>query len=369
MTIICANSAASDARTNARDLLSQIASIKPTFVLFFVSSNLDPEAFASELANSLGEIPSIGCTTAGEVSSGKMSKGTAVLMAFDSTSIRAAHVACVSDCTQRENVRAAVDELEDSVGAPVSRLNPAPYVGLVLHDGMTATEELVMSVLSEATNVPFVGGTAGDDLKFTGTNTFINFKMKEKTTVLSLLEPLREYRVLKTQSFRLLDKLLVATDVEEEIRAVHSFNGKPAFQEYAAQLGVSTEEALSNFLDHPVGLTLPDGEPFVRSPARVEGDTMIFYCRIKQGMKLSLLESEDIVAQTKTDLAKNLKAMKTCSAVLNFHCILRTLQLENAGLTEAYGNVFMDVPTVGFSTYSESYIGPMTQTSTMILFG
>lgn len=369
MTVICATSEAKDPKANARELISAVSTITPTFLLFFVSSHLDAKVFASELAKEFGNVPSIGCTTAGELSSGKMSTGTSVAMAFDSKSMRAAHVTGVEDCSSREAVRQAVDRLEDAVGAPVSTLNPAPYAGLVLHDGMTAKEEMVMSVLSEATNVPFVGGTAGDDLNFSCTHTFINYEVKTKTAALALLEPTREYRVLKTQSFSPLNKWLVATEVDEETRTVKTFNGNPAFEEYAAQLGVTKEEALANFLDKPVGLILPDGEPFVRSPARVEGDAMVFYCQIKKGMKLSILETGDIIEQTQVDLDNALKEMKSYSAVLNFHCILRTLQLENAGLSEAYGNVFSNVPTVGFSTYGESYIGHITQTSTMILFG
>jgi hypothetical protein len=53
--------------------------------------------------------------------------------------------------------------------------------------------------------------------------------------------------------------------------------------------------------------------------------------------------------------------------LINFHCILRTLELKAKGQTAAYGALFTKLPTIGFSTYGESYVGNINQTSTMLL--
>ena len=60
--------------------------------------------------------------------------------------------------------------------------------------------------------------------------------------------------------------------------------------------------------------------------------------------------------------------MDHVSGMLNFHCILRTLELKSKHQTEAYGRLFSDIPTIGFSTYGEAYLGHINQTSTMLLF-
>jgi hypothetical protein len=117
---------------------------------------------------------------------------------------------------------------------------------------------------------------------------------------------------------------------------------------------------------HPVGLMV-DNEPYVRSPQRLNGKSMVFYCNIPQGMEVSLLESGDIVEDTRKDLAAKQKTLGTVAGVINFHCILRTLALETDKKTEAYGKVFAGVPTVGFSTYGEEYLGHINQTSTMLV--
>ncbi|MEO0334670.1 MAG: FIST C-terminal domain-containing protein, partial [Bacteroidota bacterium] len=54
-------------------------------------------------------------------------------------------------------------------------------------------------------------------------------------------------------------------------------------------------------------------------------------------------------------------------AIINFNCILRTLDLKQQGRTQEYADLFTDTPTVGFSTYGESYIGHINQTATMLL--
>jgi hypothetical protein len=51
--------------------------------------------------------------------------------------------------------------------------------------------------------------------------------------------------------------------------------------------------------------------------------------------------------------------------IVSFHCILRTLQLRDECRVEAYGELFAGTPMVGFSTYGESSIGHINQTSTM----
>jgi hypothetical protein len=94
---------------------------------------------------------------------------------------------------------------------------------------------------------------------------------------------------------------------------------------------------------------------------------MFFYCAIKEGMELSLLQSTDIV----TDTARALEDAETefgqPSAIINFNCILRTLEMREKGVTEQYGNLFNRVQTVGFSTYGEQFIGHLNQTATMLV--
>jgi hypothetical protein len=147
------------------------------------------------------------------------------------------------------------------------------------------------------------------------------------------------------------------------MRRVLEFNGEPAAAAYAKAVGTSVEEASARFMTNPVGL-LAGSEVFVRSPQRIEGGSVYFYCAITEGAELALLESTDIVADTE----KVLSTVPDASAILDFDCILRTLELRQKGLCDRYGSLFAKTPTLGFSTYGEEYIGHINQTSTMLVF-
>ena len=85
-------------------------------------------------------------------------------------------------------------------------------------------------------------------------------------------------------------------------------------------------------------------------------------------MSLKVLANTDIVEDTRAAVKAKAQELGSISGIVNFHCILRTLELESKGLTEDYGKIFAEIPTVGFSTYGEEYIGHVNQTSTMLVF-
>jgi len=101
-------------------------------------------------------------------------------------------------------------------------------------------------------------------------------------------------------------------------------------------------------------------EPFVRSPQRIDGNKVHFYCSVHEGVELTLLKGMDIVADT----GKALSESQYRSLVV-FNCILRTLDLKKQGKTDAFGKLFTK-PTIGFSTYGEAYIGHINQTATIL---
>ena len=124
------------------------------------------------------------------------------------------------------------------------------------------------------------------------------------------------FGVLKTQSFRVLDRKLVATKVHPELREVVEFDGMPALEAYARALGVSIAEAAGRFSTHPLELLVGE-EPCVRSPQQANGNTVRFYCAIDEGMELSLLESTDIVSDTERDLGAKTRDLGGAAAVVN----------------------------------------------------
>jgi hypothetical protein len=346
------------------DIREQLAGCEPTLVLFFASPVYQPERIAAAMAEGFPGAVTFGCSTAGEIVTGRMLTHSLVAMAFGKDAIRSARVEVIQDLD-----RPAYDafaSFERHFGCPMDEMDPSRYVGLLLIDGLSRKEELIMDRIGDLTNVNFIGGSAGDDLRFAATHVYAHGESHRHAAVVALLEPAVPFSFVKTQSFTPLPATLTVTRANEEERVVVEFNGKPAAVAYAEALGVPLAEAGSRLLANPVGLVF-EGEPFVRSPQGIKDGSMVFYCAIKEGMELSLLQSTDIISDTARALEDAKTEFGEPSAIINFNCILRTLELREKGLAEQYGKLFSQVSTVGFSTYGEQFIGHINQTATMLV--
>ena len=350
------------------DLKSQLGSFETKLLITFASSQYDQQALNHSLQAGFDAATTIiGCSTAGEIVSGHMLQNSVVAMAFTANVIDDLNIQIVENLKEGVSVAQAMKNFETYFGSPVDQLDYQKYVGLVFVDGLTLAEEQLMESIGDKTNVTFIGGSAGDDLKFQQTFVYANGKAYSNAAVLALLKPAVGFDFIKTQSFCSTDKKLVPTKVDQASRTVFEFDHQPAVQAYAQALGVTVEEASNYFMSNPVGLMDGD-EPFVRSPQQVKDQAMAFYCNVVEGMDLSLLKPLDIVEDTRKAVAEKQKELGHISGIVYFHCILRTLQLRGENRTEAYGQIFTEIPTIGFSTYGEEFITHVNQTSTMLVF-
>jgi len=350
-----------------QDIKEQFTDIKPRMVIYFASSVFDQYNLSQQMQNAFNSAAVFGCSTAGEIVSGKMLKRSIVAMAFSSDAIEDVKVEIVENIKEGNNVEAAFAAFGEYYGDSMAEMDFRKYVGIILVDGLSGAEERLMDRLGDLTNVTFIGGSAGDDLKFKKTFVYAGNKAYTNAALLALVKPRIGFDIIKTQSFCSTDKTFVATKVNVADREVIEFNNKPAPVVYAEAVGTSVDDAPNKFMSHPVGLMFED-EPYVRSPQQIKGERMVFYCNVLEGMELSLLNSTDIVKDTNKAIDDKKKELGNISAIINFNCILRTLELESKGITEAYGEIFADIPTIGFSTYGEEYIGHINQTSTMLVF-
>lgn len=339
---------------------------KPKFLTFFASTKYDLEAIGKGLESSFPGTTVIGCSTAGELVTGHMLKQSIVAMAMDEQLVGQVLVQVIPDLSAPNGVANAFASFEKELACKLSSMDMQKYAGLILIDGLRAAEERVMDAIGNLSDLTWIGGSAGDDLKFKETVVFAKGHSHTNAAVLALVRLDKGFDIIKTQSFSQTGKKLKATEVDEARRMVIKFNDQPAAKAYASAIGYPIEKVADGFMRYPVGIMI-NGEPFVRSPQRLEQDKMVFYCNIKQGTELSILESRDIVKDTTTALSDMTKALGQVAGIINFNCILRTLELDAKGESDAYGKVFAKVPMVGFSTYGEEYIGHINQTATMLV--
>ncbi|WP_378953367.1 FIST signal transduction protein [Pelosinus sp. sgz500959] len=350
-----------------QEIQSELAACQPKVVLYFASSSYNPQEIAHNMEQAFPGATVFGCTTSGELISGKMSKNSIVAMGFTSDIIGDINIQIVQKISTEDHVQEVFKGFEDYYHTPALELDPEKYVGIVICDGLTKAEEKIIDSIGNLTNVTFIGGSAGDDLKFASTYVFANGQAYSNAALLALLKPISKFDFIKTQSFNPTNKALVATKVDEANRVVIEFDHKPAVEAYAEAIGHSVDSVGNGFMSHPLGLMIDD-EPYVRSPQQVNDGAITFYCNVKEGMEMSVLESTDIIADTTAVIEEKQAEVGSIKAIVNFNCILRTLQLDSQGTSEQYGKIFTHIPTIGFSTYGEAYIGHINQTATMLIF-
>jgi hypothetical protein len=368
MDIKTACSTKDSARDVAKEIAEKLEGFETRQLIYFASSRHEPAAISAAMQETFPGCQVFGCSSSGEIASGKMLKNSVVAMAFSSNSITDTKIEVVEDVKNMESVQKAFDAFESHYQTPVATMDPGEYVGIILVDGLSIAEEALIEKIGDMTNVIFVGGSAGDDLKFEATHVYANGKSYANAAVLALMKPAKPFTFIKTQSFNDLGKVLEITGADEETRVVTTINNQPAAKAYAEAVGSSLEDAPKHFRRNPLGLIIED-EPYVRSPQQILADgSMKFYCGVSEGMELSLLESTNIIENTRASIETAREELGGISGIINFNCILRTLELYEKKLDSPYGELFSSIPTIGFSTYGEQYIGHLTQTATMLVF-
>jgi hypothetical protein len=343
------------------EIATLLEQITPTLVVVFYSSHHNAQQVADQARKTWPDSQSLGCSTSGEIISQEMMDGGMVAMAFDADTVLSAHVAVVDDIADAAKIKSAYQALDGNADVDLEK-----HIGLVLMDGMSGKEEFFLDHLGDITDLPFVGGSSGDDLAFKATTLFANGLAYGHGAVLAVLHAPAGVRVVKTQSFCTTGKTLTPTKVDDSGRQVFEFDGKPAGLAYMEAVGASSlDEAAGHFMSSPLGLMDGD-EPYVRSPQVFDNNTLKFYCAVSLGLPLDVLQSTDILAETRNALAAT-NADGKVAGILLFNCILRTLELKSKDKTEEFAALFT-LPTIGFSTYGEANIGHVNQTATMIAF-
>lgn len=352
---------------SAADLAAQLSGFSARFILFFASSSFEPAALGAAIQQQFPIADIMGCTTAGELVSGKVLKDSVVAMAFDAEALEDVVIGVVQNLKTENQVPQVFAAFERHTGQKMMALDVNRYVGLILIDGLSGAEEKVMDRIGDLTNILFVGGSAADDMKLQATYVFAGGRAYTNAAVLALLKPKAGFEVVKTQSFCDMKKILKATRVNEAERIVYEFDGEPAREAYARAVELPVEEASRKFMDQPFGLMV-EGEPYVRGLKQFQDDALVFFCHIKEGMELNLLQATDILEDTRALLEARQVKLGRISGMIHFNCCFRALQLEKYGQLAEYGKLFADIPMIGFSTYGEQYLGHINQTSTMLLF-
>jgi hypothetical protein len=321
-------------------------------VLLFCSASYDLAELGAAIRAAFS-CPVVGCTSAGQIGPGGYQRSglTAASIAGDLV-VHPHLIAPLSQCRERAAQVAA------QVRAEVPR-DPARRraFGLILVDGLSLAEEALAATLYQSLgDMPIVGGSAGDDLRFEKTSVYWDGAFQSDAAVFTVFETSLRFRNFKLQHFRPTELKLVTTAALPAARVVQEMNGVPAADAYAELLGMPVEALDSTvFSSHPVMLRI-GSEYYIRSIQRVNPDrSLTFYCAIDEGLVLTLgegVEPISVLEQGLRDLSTKLGAP---SLLIGCDCILRRLCFERKGIEQRVGEILSSHAVVGFSTYGEQY--------------
>jgi hypothetical protein len=252
-------------------------------------------------------------------------------------------------------VHAALEGL--GLGLPNARSWPKQTFAMLLIDGMSRREEVVVSSLNRFLDpVPLFGGSAGDGLKFGKTWVYASGQFYGDAAIFAVFHTTCPFKVFKLDHFHPTDRKMVVTEADSNARLVMEINAEPAAPAYARMVGLEEQE-LSPFIfaAYPVVVKI-GGEYHVRSIQKVEPDgSLRFYCGIDAGLVLTVSRGEDIATNLSAKLEQIESSLGETEVILGFDCILRRLEAEQKQKTREVSAVLRKHKVVGFSTYGEQF--------------
>jgi hypothetical protein len=353
----------------ASAVASEAASIGADFALFFFSQALLEAADLVEaLARHAPGLAYAGCSTAGEITPAGLEEGHVVAMLFPSASFTVA-TTMLSDISTAgmTHITVEVETLRQRLAARNRPREQANVFALCLIDGLSYAEEAVTSAIHWGLDdIPLIGGSAGDDLKFETTTLVSNGIAATDCAIVLLLATDVPFQVFKTDNFVPTGEKLVVTSSDPDRRIVREFNAGNA-----AAVGITSQPLTPmSFASHPVVVRV-GGENYCRSIQKVNADgSLSFFCAIDDGIVLSIAQPKGMVDSTRTAFHEISDRLGGIDMILGFDCVLRRLDAQNRQVLREVSELYRQHRVIGFGTYGEQYRSMhLNQTFTGIAFG
>jgi len=338
-----------DAYTAVQEIAAQIVQDHPSLTLVFFTDEYDNQALCAALSAKLSG-PVIGCTSAGQLTAQGFQIG-----GISALSLASADLQAISYLIHPlERITEQVEQIAVDVQQRLQQTNQQAF-GLLLVDGLAEREELLSASLYRALgDVPIIGGSAGDMLKFKQTFVYHQGRLLQNAAVFTLCLSSLPFTVFKHQHFRPTDKRLVITEADPRRRLVREINGEAAVVAYARMVEVPVEELTPViFSRFPLMLRI-GSEFFVRAIAGVEADgSLKFYCAIDKGLVLTIGEGYSAIEALEHTFAVVRDEIGEPKVILGCDCILRRVEMDQRGMADEVGLLMAANKVFGFSTYGE----------------
>lgn len=341
--------------------------------VFFSLAAFEPQMLSAALVRHAPRLTIVGCSTSGEMTPDGFASGEAIAILLPSAQFT------VVSATIHHIAARGMDAIAEEVGRMKRQLAlqtmgrpDQSRFAMCLIDGMSFAEERITAALHWAlADIPLLGGSAGDDLRFERTALISDGAVSEGSAIIMLVSTALPFRIFKTDNFIPTEAKLVVTASDPERRVVTELNASRATHEYANAVGKDVASLSSGgFASHPVVVKV-GGEYFCRAVRAMHEDgSLVFACAIDDGVVLTLAEARGMVESTRRKLDEIDEWLGGIDVVLGFDCAYRRVDAENRQVVRKMSDLYREHRVLGFATYGEQYQSMhLNQTLTGIAFG
>jgi hypothetical protein len=340
-----------------------LAGDDPKLLVVFCSDSYDLPVLAAAIAGQAPGTPLIGCTTAGEIATGRATTASVVVTAFGGPGF-AVRTAAAPNASER--LREAGEEIAAALSEP---LETHPHqVAIMLSDALAGDQREVIrgayAVLGAT--VPLVGGCAGDDFKLSATFQLFGGEVVNDTLVGALLASEAPLGIGVRHGWRPVGEPILVTRSAQN--RVYTLDDRPALDVYLERFDAPEEArtdaaAFAHFsMTHPLGLgrrSTEEGARYVAS-ANFEDGSLNMIAEVPQGGIVWFLEGDvdSVLGATDGACREALEALDGRDPVLllAFDCAARRLVLGDEGIereTALIAGHACGAPVAGFYSYGE----------------
>ena len=363
-----------DADAFARALAREAEATDAAFALVFFSQALmSARTLAAAMRLHCPGLHHAGCSTAGEITPAGLEERHVVATLFPASSFTAVSRMMTNiSSAGMADITSEVESLRRSLREQSAGTLSGRVFALCFIDGMSFAEEATTSAIHWGLDdIPLIGGSAGDDLKFETTTLISNGMAASDSAIVVLVSTEIPFEVFKTDNFVPTTEKLVVTASDPDRRIVREFNAALAADEFAAAIGIQSGElGPQTFASHPVVVRV-GGEYYCRSIQKVNSDgSLTFFCAIDDGIVLTMAQPKGMVESTRQTMRRVGDKLGGIDVILGFDCVLRRLDAQNRQVFRDMSDLYRANNVVGFGTYGEQYRSMhLNQTFTGIAFG
>lgn len=328
----------------------------------------------------VGDIPIIGCSTAGHFTENRVGAGGVAVGLLSSDSM-------VFATAMAQGIRNDPEDVVRKLAQGIPTVEPGRHLTAILFaDGLSgAGEELTLcaSRLFEryaGCPVTLIGGLAGDDLQFRETRVFNGLQDSSDSAVVCFITSEKPFHTGVKHGHTPLSQPHTVTLAKGN--RVIEVDRRPAWEVWSRETGYAMEHLKSRYRvtspeDHAklvlgnfeLGLSTDVDEYKIRFPMSVNPDgSLMFACSIPEGSVFRIMDGSSTDAQIEASILAARAALtdaetsdqRDFAGMLVFECGIRLALLEDSFTMaiDSYRKLLPGKPVLGWETYGEIRMTP-----------